>query len=55
MYILFTPCNIDNQITKLSPTKCTVLFPDILYYNITLITATCFDPPWNQNQGITLK
>jgi hypothetical protein len=32
------------QLTTLSPTKCTILFTDILYCNITLDTATCFDP-----------
>jgi hypothetical protein len=44
-----------NQLTTLSPTKCTTLFPDILYYNITLNAATCFDPLWDHHQGITLK
>jgi hypothetical protein len=35
---------VDFQLVTLSPTACTILFPDILYYNITLNTATCFDP-----------
>jgi hypothetical protein len=43
------------QLTTLSPIKCTVLFPGILYYNITLNTATCFDPLWDHRQAITLK
>jgi hypothetical protein len=43
------------QITIFSPTKCTLSFPDILYYNILLITATCFDPLSDHHQGITLK
>jgi hypothetical protein len=32
------------------PTKCTILFADILYYIITLNSATCFDP-----QGIIIR
>jgi hypothetical protein len=42
------------QLTTLTPTKCTILFPDILYYSIMLNTATRFDPLWD-HQGITLK
>jgi hypothetical protein len=54
-FILFVPCVVDNQPTVPSPTKCTILFPDILYFNITLNTATCFDPVWDRHQGVTLK
>jgi hypothetical protein len=43
------------NITALSPTKRTVLFPDILHFNVTLNTAICFDPLWDHHQGITLK
>jgi hypothetical protein len=43
------------NLTTLSPTKCTILFPDILYYNITLNTDTCFDSLRYHHQGITLK
>jgi hypothetical protein len=44
-----------SQVTTLSPTKCTVLFPDILYYNISLNTPACFDHLWDHHQGFTLK
>jgi hypothetical protein len=54
-FTLFTPCIVDYQITTLGPTKCTIFFPDILYYNVTLNTATCFDPLWYHHQGNTLK
>ena len=38
----FAAADLDNRLTTLSPTKCTVLSPDISYYNITLNAATCF-------------
>jgi hypothetical protein len=44
-----------NLITTLSPTQCAILIPDILYYNVSLNTATCFDPSWDHHQGFTLK
>jgi hypothetical protein len=53
--MLFTPCIVDKQLTTLNPTKCTILFSDISYYNITLNTAICFDPLQDHHQGITLK
>jgi hypothetical protein len=53
--ILFIPCIVDNQLTTLNPTKCTILFPDSLYYNITLNTPTSFDPIYDHHQGITLS
>jgi hypothetical protein len=53
--ILFTPCTVNNQLTTLSPTQCTVLFTDILYYNNLLVNPTCFNPSWDHHQGITLK
>jgi hypothetical protein len=34
-FILFTPCIVDNQITTFSPTKHSILFPYVLYYNKT--------------------
>jgi hypothetical protein len=38
-------CEEENkqQLTVVSPTTCTILLPDIFYFNITLNTATCFD------------
>jgi hypothetical protein len=54
-FILFIPCTADNQLTILSPTKCTILFPDIFYFSITYNTATCFDPLRDHHQGVTLK
>jgi hypothetical protein len=44
IFMLLTPCIVDNLLTTHSPTKRTVLFPDILCYGITLNTLTCFDP-----------
>jgi hypothetical protein len=46
-FILFVPCTVGNQLTTLSPTKRTVLFADILYYNISLNSPTCFDRLWH--------
>ena len=48
-FTLFTPSIVDNQLTTVSPTKCTALFPDILYLKITFNTATCFDPLWGHH------
>jgi hypothetical protein len=48
-------CTVDNQLTTLSRTKCTVLFPDILYYSITLNTATCFDRLWDHHHGFKVS
>jgi hypothetical protein len=48
--ILFILCIVDIQLTTLRPTKCTILFPDILYYNIAWNTATCFD-----SKGIIIR
>jgi hypothetical protein len=36
-------------------TKCTLLFPDISHYSITLKTPTRFDPLWGHHQGIGSK
>jgi hypothetical protein len=30
---LFMLCTVDNQFITLRPTKCTILFPDVVYYN----------------------
>jgi hypothetical protein len=49
-FILFIPCVVDNQLTTLSPTKCTISFLDILYYRLTLKASTCFDPLWAHYQ-----
>jgi hypothetical protein len=49
-------CECD-ELTTLSPTKCTILFPDILYYNTTLNTPTCFDPStflWYTHNALTM-
>jgi hypothetical protein len=34
------PCIVDKELTTLSPKKCTVFFPDILYYSITFSIPT---------------
>jgi hypothetical protein len=44
-----------NELATHSPTKCTILFPDILCYNITWNTPTCCDTLWANHQGMTLK
>jgi hypothetical protein len=46
-------CN-SSRFTPLSPTKCTMLFPDILYNNIMFNTPTRFNPLWDHHKGITL-
>jgi hypothetical protein len=33
-FTLFIPCIVDNQITIYNPTKCTILFSKVLYYNM---------------------
>ena len=54
-FIMFILCIFDDELTTLISTKCTILSPGILYYNITLNNPTCFDPLWNYHQGITLN
>jgi hypothetical protein len=36
IFVLFIQCIVDNHLTTLSPTKCTIFSPHILYYHITL-------------------
>jgi hypothetical protein len=50
-FIVFVPCTVDNQFRTLSPKKRTVLSLDILYYDITLDIATCFDTQWTIIRG----
>jgi hypothetical protein len=52
---LFITCIVDNQITISNPTKCTILHPNVLYYNILLVNPTCFDPSWDHHQGFIPK
>jgi hypothetical protein len=54
-FMFFITCIVDNQIIIFNFTKCTTFFTVILYYNILLITATCFDPLWDHHHRIISK
>jgi hypothetical protein len=40
---------------NIQPNKMHSMFSDMLYYNILLIKATCFDPSWDHHQGFVSK